>query len=1088
MKDTYFLYRTALMIILCTIISPCVCSQNTTCNYIISETMLDPTGSHSIKSVQYYDGLGRPNVLASGGVNPDEHYVYSLTEYDMLGRISRSWLPSAGTNSPDYIDIQTMSGYSRNSYEGDNYAYKEMAYDAFNRPIVNSTPGNMWHQNHKVKTTEYITNGDNVRRYRIDSEGYPIDTQVEYYPAFTLKGERQIDEDSHVLEIYKDILDNVVLERRKEAEGQNNDTYYIYDRGQLRTVIPPLYQDPNRRSNTLLYRYQYDSYGRCSKKNLPDCDSIIYVYDKNGRMAFMQDGRMRTRNVYRFYLYDQLGRLAIQGICSSIPRNINNLPANVSYGIGNVDVCNTGYRTMTGYSPQNAVLEIVNYYDNYGFISNSYIQTLIGYADFSKPEHCNAVSFLTGQIVNTSNGQPLCSVYYYDEKGNVIDKRETILGGGNLKTMTHYTFTNKPDTITETLTKNGGVRTVKLTNTYDPNTDKLATQKHNYSNTSDVTIASYGYDELGRVGSVSRHGRNIVSTYEYNINGWTTNIHSERSSTHTLLFDEQIHYIDGPGTPCYNGNISSTKYTTYDHPMGANTFYAYKYRYDRLDRLTKASYGIGSTSASSSYYMDLSIYDEEVTYDANSNIKSLVRHGQYGNGIIDNLIYSYTGNRVDRIQDSAPSVLSERFYDFKDNKMVVPDAKEYGYDGCGSTTYDLNKGITHIDYDYSGNPTRIQFADYNVTEYVYSADGRRLKSIHRTAVPQSGQLGIGATHTLTASEVFSVDSTEYINDFEFKNGTLSMCKFDGGYLAAPFNQSSYKYYITDHLGNKSLVVDRGGNVHQTTHYYPFGSIHHSSTNQGYQKYKYNGKEFDEMHGLNEYDYGARQSDPAIGRFTSMDPLCEKYYNVSPYAYCLGNPVKNIDPDGRVVETAWDAANVIMDVASCATNIAAGNYLSAGIDALGLLFDAGATVIPGVPAGVGWALKSYRTSKDVKMTANILKENAAAGKAFENAIVRIAKKGDKNVGSQITLIPLNGKGYVKDNITRVDGLMKNKDGTWTIIESKASKNPRLSKGQNASREHVIENNQFFEVRSAENNLDLKKTQKIQVTYYITVYKR
>ena len=60
-------------------------------------------------------------------------------------------------------------------------------------------------------------------------------------------------------------------------------------------------------------------------------------------------------------------------------------------------------------------------------------------------------------------------------------------------------------------------------------------------------------------------------------------------------------------------------------------------------------------------------------------------------------------------------------------------------------------------------------------------------------------------------------------------------------------------------------------------------------------------ELDLMHGLNLYDYGARLYDPLIGQFTSIDPLCEKYYSVSPYAYCAGNPVNRIDPDGR---DAW----------------------------------------------------------------------------------------------------------------------------------------------------------------------------------------
>ncbi len=53
-----------------------------------------------------------------------------------------------------------------------------------------------------------------------------------------------------------------------------------------------------------------------------------------------------------------------------------------------------------------------------------------------------------------------------------------------------------------------------------------------------------------------------------------------------------------------------------------------------------------------------------------------------------------------------------------------------------------------------------------------------------------------------------------------------------------------------------------------------------------------------MHGLDTYDYGARQYNPVLARWDRIDPLSEKYYNVSPYAYCANNPVRYIDPDGR----------------------------------------------------------------------------------------------------------------------------------------------------------------------------------------------
>jgi hypothetical protein len=39
--------------------------------------------------------------------------------------------------------------------------------------------------------------------------------------------------------------------------------------------------------------------------------------------------------------------------------------------------------------------------------------------------------------------------------------------------------------------------------------------------------------------------------------------------------------------------------------------------------------------------------------------------------------------------------------------------------------------------------------------------------------------------------------------------------------------------------------------------------------------------------------------------SEVDPLAEKYYSISPYAYCAGNPVKRIDPDGMAIYTTHD---------------------------------------------------------------------------------------------------------------------------------------------------------------------------------------
>lgn len=71
----------------------------------------------------------------------------------------------------------------------------------------------------------------------------------------------------------------------------------------------------------------------------------------------------------------------------------------------------------------------------------------------------------------------------------------------------------------------------------------------------------------------------------------------------------------------------------------------------------------------------------------------------------------------------------------------------------------------------------------------------------------------------------------------------------------------------------------------------------------HQPYEYSGKELETMNGQRHLDYGARWMDFAVGRFTTIDSYCEKYYNLSPYLYCAGNPILFIDPTGNEIVSA-----------------------------------------------------------------------------------------------------------------------------------------------------------------------------------------
>ena len=170
-------------------------------------------------------------------------------------------------------------------------------------------------------------------------------------------------------------------------------------------------------------------------------------------------------------------------------------------------------------------------------------------------------------------------------------------------------------------------------------------------------------------------------------------------------------------------------------------------------------------------------------------------------------------------------------------------------------------------------PSTVTFSDGSAIAYTYAADGTKLRTVHKAG---------GASVT-----------TDYCGNVIYENGTQKLLLTEKGYVTLA--DGKYHYYLKDHQGNNRVVINHSGTAEEVNHYYPFGGTFAGTGSV--QPYKYNGKELDARKGLNWYDYGARHYDAALGRFTTADPLAEKYYGISPYAYCNNNPVRFIDPDG-----------------------------------------------------------------------------------------------------------------------------------------------------------------------------------------------
>ena len=441
----------------------------------------------------------------------------------------------------------------------------------------------------------------------------------------------------------------------------------------------------------------------------------------------------------------------------------------------------------------------------------------------------------------------------------MIQERKTTSGGNKKVNKSLFNILKQPVSVCSEY--EGGV--LNKLYSYD-RAGRLIHERHCVVGKDTVDLL-YGYDKLGRLKRLERiHGKDSVITENaYNIRSWLTGIDSNAG------FVEQLHYVDGLGDPCYNGNISSMTWEADGVKRG------YKFMYDDRSRLLRAVYGEGE-----GLNVNQDRFNEEITgYDKNGNILGIKRCGKRSEdeyGLIDNLVMSYNGNQLKAVTDSVTSSAHADSFEFKDGADLPV---EYYYDSNGNLIQDLNKKISEIQYNCLNLPSRIEFEDGGVISYLYDAKGTKFRTTHIIA---------GKTTT-----------TDYFDDAIYENGVLTTLLTELGYISLV--DGKYHYYLKDHQGNNRVVVGQNGSVEEVNHYYPFGGTFASTSSV--QPYKYNGKELDRQGGLDWYDYGARHYDVALGRWHVVDPMAEEYYGISPHVYVANNPLKYIDLNGDSISVA-----------------------------------------------------------------------------------------------------------------------------------------------------------------------------------------
>lgn len=956
-----------------------VLGQSSDQNFIKKTVYTQELGEGKRESITYFDGLGRPiQQIASKQAGTGEDLITHI-EYDAFGRQVKEFLPMVGTvvdlkyqSITDADVISFYSSLSAPSQEQTFYPYSEKEFEAspLQRVLKQAAPGEAWRMGngHEIKF-EYQTNTDEeVFLFKAETNWNPTLglydialNKVSYYAKSTLyktitKDENWVSGKNNTTEEFKDKEGRVVLKRTYE-ENKAHDTYYVYDAyGNLTYVLPPLVDAKLAVTvdilNGLCYQYKYDHRNRLVEKKLPGKQWEFIVYNHQdmvvatGPALHPMGG---TATVWLISKYDIFGRVVYTGWSTQKPRTSQGRKQLVDEMTTDWSEQRTSNTTsLNGVAmnythstlPSVEHLLTIIYYDDYNYAGAP--TSFERVEDQVLLEQAKSLTTGTWTRVLTNENQTYGELAYqlYDLKSRVV--RSYKQGGihdGFTQIDTKLDFVGKPLYTVTTHKRKDADDLLTVRDEYEYNEqDRLVVHVHKVNDEQVRLLAKNEYDNLGQLMNKRVGGEDITNfeglqkvDYNYNIRGWLRSINNVSSLDEhgdaLDLFAFKINYnqvennVNYEGKPLYNGNISETYWRTGSDDIKRK----YGYFYDALNRLTEAIYQKPNETVPVT-----NSYNESLSYDKNGNIISLVRNGEFDDANyaleIDNLTYTYNPDKRNQLMNLVDS--SNNPNGFKDD--TNPD-NDYVYDSNGNMTQDNNKGIREIIYNHLNLPTEIEFANHSRIEYLYNATGQKVKKV---VYPQTG----------------SAVETEYLDGFQYSKANdtaavvLDFFPHAEGYVKVSGESTdydySYVYNYLDHLGNVRLSYGKEPNgdvvkILEENNYYPFGMKHNNynidklqyekygselsienCTNCSY-KYKYNGKELQDELGLNLYDYGARNYDPAIGRWMNIDPLAEETSRWSPYVYAFNNPLRYTDPTGMsnddIIITGKDSQKALSEI-------------------------------------------------------------------------------------------------------------------------------------------------------------------------------
>ena len=849
-------------------------------NYILERTYTADNGGDFRADITYLNGFGHPEQEIALDGAPDGRSLVTPVVYDLMKR------PDATVNLPFPHQLQNgrylpdAVQRQREYYAGDSHPYETNTFESGleGRLISSQKPGAIYRENSRKVTVEYGVNDgtEGVMDLRYNSAGsVPVIIRDGVYGKDRLRLTMTVTEDRDTSYVFTDIFDKTVL-TREVTDGINHDTYYIYDlKDRLVCVIQPegsaqvgtSFTFSGQFCSNYCFTYTYDERDNIIEKQIPGAGKQVLAYDLRNRQILYADAKMMEAGKYKYTLYDTMDRVIQEGYSS------------LSNSIATVRAAQMTNVPLTSFLTDPMVTRTLSYYDgtveppltipgasraDKQEIDFTHCLTLPATEQIFEEPHVEGIGLVRGSRTRTK-------AYFYDSKGRMALMTETDSDGWKSIYSWKYDFQGNVLRQTEEHYKDNAFDSIVTTYTYDNRGRRLTLQRN--LNGTDYAAVTYSYDDLGRLSGKEADGRGSES-YAYTLQGWQkeTNAIFYGQGVFTQTMNYQLPQMTLT-KPRFDGMVSEISYC-----HRGQISYTLGYSYDGLKRLKDTRrHLMGNQPA-------LDVWTERnLSYDRNGNLTSMRRLIPETGGTYT---LTYSGNRI---QSLTKGETTSSYTYYSDGNLKTDSRRDlqfqYNLLNLPATVTDASGQTLKASYSYLADGTKLTVRDSQNDgltyrgSFVYTADGTAGSA---TATEKLESIAHDEGRFVALSPSSGTTTTQFIDTWHVRD-----------YLGSVRT-------ILDITQDETAVTDASAVILEQNDYLPFGTRVSLST-QAYDpsnRYRFNGKEEQVTGNIGLTDYGARLYDNILPRWTTPDPLAEKYYSYSPYAFCNNNPVNFVDPDGR----------------------------------------------------------------------------------------------------------------------------------------------------------------------------------------------